>query len=172
MTSNADVKARIARYDELREDSNAYLDNTLPGHIRKAMMLIGSATGNDPTLRSPLPPEEFTMGLQKATTGNGPGLHSHETVEIFMALSGTWRLYWIDDEGECEVEFRTWDVASIPAGVWRGLTVTSEGEGLLLAVRGGERGGGVAWHPSVIEDAARHGRTLDAEGRLMIAPAS
>jgi len=160
---------RVARFGELRRDSGSYLDDALPGHVRSAMMLIGTTKGrNDPSLGSPLPPEDFTMGPQHAATGNGPGLHSHTTVEVFMPLSGTWRLYWIDDEGEAETELGTWDVASIPPEVWRGLELTSEGDGLLLAVRGGADGGGLAWHPSVLEEAARHGRTLDDEGRLVV----
>jgi quercetin dioxygenase-like cupin family protein len=169
MATTQDVISRIARFDELRRDSGSYLDDSLPGHIRDAMMLIGTSRGrNDPSLTSPLPPEDFTMGLQHATTGNGPGLHSHTTVEVFMALSGTWRLYWIADDGEGESELATWDVASVPAGVWRGLELTSEGDGLLLAVRGGGHGGDLAWHPSILEEAARHGRTLDDQGRLVI----
>jgi mannose-6-phosphate isomerase-like protein (cupin superfamily) len=168
MASRAEVLSRIARFDELREDTNSFLDMQVPGHVRKAMMLMGAATGNDPSLTSPLPSDDFTMGFQMASTGNGPGLHSHQTVEVFVAMSGTWRFYWIDNEGEAEAEFRRWDVVSVPPGVWRGLELTSEGEGLLLAVRGGASGGGVAWHPSAIEEAARHGRTLDANGRLVI----
>jgi mannose-6-phosphate isomerase-like protein (cupin superfamily) len=173
MASRQEMLSRIVSYDSLRQDTDNYLDITLPGHARTAMMLIGGAgVSNDLTLRSPLPPEQgFTMGLQRASTGNGPGLHSHATVEVFMSLSGTWRLYWIDDEGEGEVEFRPWDVASIPAGVWRGLEVTSEEEGVLLAVRGGADGGGLAWHPSILEAAARQGRTVDEEGRLVLEPA-
>jgi hypothetical protein len=62
-------------------------------------------------------------------------------------------------------------VASIPAGVWRGLSLVSVGEGLLLAVRGGADGGGIAWHPSIIETAAEQGRTLDESGRLVVAGA-
>ena len=117
MTNRAEMLGRVARFDELRRDSGSYLDDDLPGHVRTAMMLIGTSRGrNDPSLASPLPPEDFTMGLQHAMTGNGPGLHSHRTVEVFMALSGTWRLYWIDDDGESETELRTWDVASVPAG--------------------------------------------------------
>ena len=169
MATRSEILSRIARFDELREDDNSYLDMQVPGHLRKAMMLIGAATGNDPSLMSPLPSEEFTMGFQMCGTGNGPGLHSHETVEVFVAMSGTWRLYWIDDEGEGETEFRTWDTVSVPPGVWRGLELTSEGDGLLLAVRGGARGGGVQWHPSQLEKAARYGRTLDQNGKLVIA---
>jgi quercetin dioxygenase-like cupin family protein len=170
MASRAEVLERIARYDALRQDTHAYLDITLPGHARSTMMLVGAmGVSNDPTLTSPLPPEEgFTMGMQRASTGNGPGLHSHHSVEVFVALSGTWKLYWIDDEGEAETEFRTWDVASIPAGVWRGLTVTSEEDGLLLAVRGGADGGGIEWHPSIIEAAAKQGRLLSDEGTLPV----
>lgn len=175
MDASRKVTDRIARFSELRRDVDSYLDDTLPGHVRSAMMLIGTSKGrNDPTLASPLPPEEFTMGLQEMTSGNGPGLHSHRTVEVFMPLSGTFRLYWIDDETgeEGEDVLATWDVVSVPANVWRGLELTSPGDGLLLAVRGGADGGGIAWHPSVLEEAARHGRTLDDDGRLVVAPGS
>ena len=171
MASRAEMLSRIAHYDNRREDTGAFLDITLPGHARTTMLLVGSGTGNDPNLRAPLPPEDFTVGMQKATTGNGPGLHSHTTVEVFVSMSGTWRLYWIDDEGEADAELGPWDVASIPAGVWRGLSLVSEGEGLLLAVRGGTDGGGIAWHPSIIEAAAEQGRTLDESGRLVVAGA-
>jgi hypothetical protein len=89
-----------------------------------------------------------------------------------MALSGTWRLYWITEDGEDgEMMFDTWDVASVPAGVWRGLELTSEGDGVLLAVRGGADGGGISWHPSIIEEAARAGRTLGEDGKIVMAQA-
>lgn len=169
MATRQEVTARIVRYTHLREDRHNYLDITLPGHVRTAMMLIGGqGVSNDPALKSPLPPEDrFTVGMQKAKKGNGPGLHRHRTVEVFVALAGMWRLYWIDDEGECATEFNAWDVASIPSGVWRGLEVIGDEEGLLLAIRGGADGGDIEWHSSIIEEAAKHGRTLDNERRLV-----
>jgi hypothetical protein len=39
-----------------------------------------------------------------------------------------------------------------------------------MAVRGGADGGGIAWHESVLEEARKHGRTLDEDGRLVISP--
>jgi quercetin dioxygenase-like cupin family protein len=163
---------RIAHFKDLREDRDLYLDDRLPGHVRSALMLIGTGGGrNDPSRENPLPAENFTMGMQKASPGNGPGLHSHSAVEVFVVLSGTWRFSWIDAEGTGTAVLGPHDVFSVPAHVWRAAENCGDDDGILLAVRGARDGGGISWHPSIIEDASRFGRTLDEDGRLVVSQA-
>jgi mannose-6-phosphate isomerase-like protein (cupin superfamily) len=151
----------IARYADLRHAERAFLDNIVEGHIRENFNLVGTTAGaNDPDGRYPLGAAGFSIGFQRAEPGNGPGLHSHLAVEVFIILVGRWRLYWLDQDGEGSAELGPFDAASIPATVWRGLEVVGHEPGVLLAVRDRFDGGGIDWHPSIIEAAENAGRVL------------
>jgi quercetin dioxygenase-like cupin family protein len=164
------MQARIARFAGLPAVPNAYLDNGLPGHSRDTLNIIGTSVGrNDPDAKHPLGSAELTLGMQRAEPGNGPGLHSHEAIEVFVILAGRWRAYWIDQDGEGEAELEPFDVISVPAGVWRGLEVIGDETGVICAARDRADGGGLTWHPSIIESAERAGRSL-IDGRVVTAP--
>ena len=170
LLSRAEMEARIARFDDLRPAPGAYLDNGLPGHCRDTLNIIGTAVGrNDPDAVHPLGSAELTFGMQRAEPGNGPGLHSHEAVEVFVILAGRWRAYWIDQDGEGEAELASFDTISVPAGVWRGLEVIGDQTGVICAARDRADGGGLTWHPSVIEAAESAGRVL-RDGRVVTVP--
>jgi mannose-6-phosphate isomerase-like protein (cupin superfamily) len=87
-------------------------------------------------------------------------------VEVFVALTGRWALpYATAPDGEVrEVVLGSWDVCSVPAGVWRGFRNAGEERAYLLVVVGGTDAGRLTWAPDVLERAAAAGQRLDADG--------
>jgi mannose-6-phosphate isomerase-like protein (cupin superfamily) len=157
------LEGRIARFAELEGNEGLFIDTVLPGGQRTIWSIIGQNVGEDRGARPAIRPEDFHLAILRAAPGNGAGLHTHTTVEVFMPLTGRWQLFYGEDE-EHEVILDPWDVCSVPAGVWRGFRNAGDDEAHLLVVVGGTDAGRLTWAPKVLEEAARHGRTLDASG--------
>ena len=101
-----------------------------------------------------------------AEPGKGAALHSHTTVEVFVAMSGRWAVFW-GDEGENEIELDTFDLVSVPVGVMRGFRNIGDGHAYLMAILGGTDAGKVSWADMVLSQAKETGLELDEEGNLV-----
>src|SRR2546422_8893321 len=111
---------RVARFRELRPSTQAFVDTRLPEHQRKIFNVIGRGVTEDPGLAPAIPDARaFNLPYVGADPGKGAALHAHPTVEVFVALTGRWAVYW-GDEGEQEVVLEPFDTISIPPGVMRG----------------------------------------------------
>ena len=51
--------------------------------------------------------EGFNLGYCKAKPGQGPVMHNHDTNETFIAMTGTWRASWEDENGQGRI-CRSW----------------------------------------------------------------
>ena len=163
------LDGRVARFGELSGNDALLLDTAIPGFARTIWSVIGRNVGEDRSERPPISPEDFHLAIIRASPGNGTALHTHTTVEVFMPLTGSWLVVY-GDGGERELRLEQWDVCSVPAGVWRGFRNAGAEEAYLLAVVGGTDAGRLTWAPGVLEEAARHGRTLDEEGFMRAGP--
>ena len=162
-----EMLARTARFKELKSSKQAFIDTRIPGHERDIFNVIGTGVTED----ADLPPaitaaEGFNVTYVGAEPGNGAALHSHPTVEVFIAMSGRWSVFW-GDEGENEVELDQWDVVSVPVGVMRGFRNIGDSHANLMALLGGTNAGKVDWANSVLSQAAETGLSLDTEGNLV-----
>lgn len=165
-TTDPRMKQRIARFKDLTFGEVACLDTLFPQHARKIAHVIGAAACEDPALSPAIPEaEDFHVILIRAEKGKGASLHSHPTVEVFMPLTGDWKVYW-GDNGEFETKLGQFDTISVPSGVMRGFTSESEGEHLLLAING-EKSGPLAWPAETLARARERGYALDDEGLLV-----
>lgn len=157
---------RVARFEELQPNTQAFIDSQLPGHERENFRIIGLGVSEDPSHRAAIThPHDFNIGGIKAGPGKGAALHSHPTVEVFIPFSGRWAVYWGDD-GENEVVLGPLDTISVPPGVMRGFRNVSDDEAFLLTIIGGADPGRVTWSPGVLEQAAQRGVYLDERGNL------
>ncbi len=163
---NADPLAgRVARFAELEGNEALFVDTVIPGYARTIWSIVGRNVGEDRGQSPAIPAEDFHLAVIRAAPGNGSALHTHTTVEVFMALTGSWQLFYGEDE-EREVVLEQWDVASVPAGVWRGFRNAGDEDAYLLALVGGTDAGRLTWAPKVVEEARRRGKTLDAAGYM------
>jgi mannose-6-phosphate isomerase-like protein (cupin superfamily) len=153
--SMADMHKRVARFKELRSSSQAFLDSLIPGVTEDASLNPAITDARD-----------FNLALVHAGPGKGAALHAHPTVEVFIALSGRWAVYW-GDEGEQEILLEPWDTISVPPGVMRGFRNAGQKEAYLMAILGGTDAGHVVWSPTVLEKAKATGLALDKKGNLV-----
>jgi mannose-6-phosphate isomerase-like protein (cupin superfamily) len=162
-----EMNARIARFKGLKPSKQAFVDTRIPGHERDIFNVIGMGVTEDSDLAPAIAAAEgFNVTYVGAEPGNGAALHSHPTVEVFIAMSGRWAVFWGDD-GEHEVELEPWDVISVPVGVMRGFRNIGDGYANLMALLGGTDAGKVDWAQSVLDKAADTGLGLDAKGNLV-----
>jgi len=157
---------RVARFKNLKPSTRAFLDTAIPGFERLIYNVIGRGVTEDASLAPAITDaRDFNMTLVKKVPGNRVGLHDHPTVEVFMALTGRWGVYW-GDEAENEVTLEQWDVISVPPGVMRGFRNIGSEDAYLLAILGGSDSGHVEWSPKVLETARQHGVELDERGNV------
>jgi mannose-6-phosphate isomerase-like protein (cupin superfamily) len=165
--SMADMQKRVARFKDLRSSSQAFVDSLIPGHERKIFNVIGHGVTEDASLNPAITDaRDFNLAMVHAEPGKGAALHAHPTVEVFIALSGRWAVYW-GDEGEQEIVLERWDTISVPPGVMRGFRNAGKEDAYLLAVLGGTDAGRVVWSPKVLEKAKKTGLALDKKGNLV-----
>jgi uncharacterized RmlC-like cupin family protein len=165
--SMADMQKRVARFKELKSSSQAFVDALIPGHERKIFNVIGHGVTEDASLNPAITDaKDFNLALVQAGPGKGAALHAHPTVEVFIALSGRWAVYW-GDEGEQEIVLEPWDTISVPPGVMRGFRNAGQDDAYLMAVLGGTDAGRVVWSPKVLEQAKATGLSLDKKGNLV-----
>ena len=158
---------RVARFKELQPSRKAFVDSLIPGHEREIFNVIGRGVTEDTTLRPAITDaRDFNLTLVRAEPGKGAALHAHTTVEVFMALSGRWTVYW-GDAGEHELVLEQWDTISVPPGVMRGFRNAGTESGYLMAILGGTDAGHVSWSPAVLERANTTGLALDDAGNLL-----
>jgi mannose-6-phosphate isomerase-like protein (cupin superfamily) len=162
-----EMMRRVARFKDLKPSRKAFVDSMIPGHEREIFNVIGRGVTEDTTLSPAITDaRDFNLTLVRAEPGKGAALHAHPTVEVFMALSGRWSVYW-GDGGEQEIVLEQWDTISVPPGVMRGFRNAGAEPGYLMAVLGGTEAGHVSWSPDVLEKAKETGLALDAEGNLV-----
>lgn len=146
--TRAEMLAKVFRFRQLPSSENAFIDSALPEHQRVMMGVIGAGTAEENLSSQVSVAENYHVDLVKAGPGKGAALHSHDSEETFICLTGRWRVSW-GDEGEESVELNYLDGIWVPAGVMRAFENTSNDEALLLAILGGKTPGHVVWAESI-----------------------
>ena len=175
MTANENEVHR-ADFDELEGYSELWIDTRLPNHERTLYNLIGTHVSEDPDVEAGIPPADnsiggFNIGIIEASPGNGAAYHDHETVEVFIPLTGRWEIYYGEDNDELEGEERAilepWDAIQVSPGVYRGFRNAGDDDAYLMAITGGQDPGRITWPEMIIEQAEERGLTRDEEGNLV-----
>lgn len=159
------LAGRVARFADLEPSSALFIDTVLPGYARTIWSIVGQNVGENRDVQPAVPPDGFHLAVIEAEPGNGSALHTHTTVEVFMALTGSWRVFY-GDAGQLEVVLEQWDVCSVPPGVWRGFENHGDTAAHLLAIVGGTDAGRLTWAPEILDRARARGRTLDEQGYM------
>lgn len=162
-----EMRQRVAVWKNLKSSSMPLVDAVLPQFNREIFNIIGRGVTEDATMEVAIPDaRDFHMAIIKAGPGKGTGLHTHETLEVFMPLTGTWSVQWGDD-GENELTIGEWDVISIPTKIMRGFRNDSPHEAVLLSILGGTDPGKVGWCEQVMNAVKGKGYSLDEDGNIV-----
>ena len=134
--SRAEMDARMWRFRSLTPSPRAFLDCTLPGHVRTLYSALGPGADDEQLEGTAVEDaENYFIDFVKAGPNNGAALHSHGSEETFVALTGRWEVYWGDDGGE-SVVLEPFDGIVVPGGVLRGFRNVGDEESVLLTVLG------------------------------------
>ncbi len=159
------MRERVAVFRETRPSQMPLIDAVMPQFQRELFSMIGNGVAEDPSVRPPIPADGFHLSIVRAGPGKGSALHSHQTVEVFMPLTGRFSVQW-GDEGEHELTLEQYDVISLPTGVLRGFRNESAEDAMMLVVIGGDDPGQVDWIGEVRDAARAGGFDLDENGKI------
>ncbi len=144
----AAMLANVFRFGQMPQSDRAFIDAVMPGHNRILMGALGRGTADENLRPQVETAENYHIDFIKAEPGNGAALHSHDTEETFICLTGRWRVAWGND-GEEHVDLGYLDGICCPPGVMRSFSNVSEAPALLLSVLGGREPGHVIWARSI-----------------------
>jgi mannose-6-phosphate isomerase-like protein (cupin superfamily) len=163
------MEARVVRYADLRPCYNAFIDTRTPGsEAKENFTIIGPGVSENPEQYVHIAePHGFNIGGARQPPGCVNSQHSHDTAEVFVVHSGTWRFDLGEHGDDAQVILHPSDVISLPTGMFRGFTNVGDDIGYLFAVLGGDEPGRVLWAPQVFDMAADYGLVLLENGQLI-----
>jgi len=163
------IADRIVRYGDLRPCLDAFIDTRTPGSDQKEnFTIIGPGVSENPNQHVHIAePHGFNIGGARQPPGCNNSQHSHETVEVFYAHSGTWRMNLGEHGDDAQAILQPGDLISIPTRAFRGFTNVGDDTGFLWAVLGGDDPGRVLWAPQVFDMAEEYGLVLMEDGMLV-----
>ncbi len=140
----------VFRFGAMPDSDRAFIDAVMPGHNRILMGALGRGTSDENLKPQVETAENYHIDFIKAEPGNGAALHSHDTEETFICLTGRWRVTW-GNTGEESVELGYLDGICCPPGVMRSFSNISGETALLLSILGGKEPGHVVWSSAIHE---------------------
>ena len=152
-----EMMKRVARFKDLKGFDGGLPDSKMPGCERTLFNVIGFqppaghrrggvtspvGDGRGPACRHQ-DQRRLQPRLLQGQTGPRAEMHNHDTNETFIAMTGTWRASWEDENGKVEyVDLDPLDVVSFPPGMIRRFENVTEGdpdeESILMFVIGGD----------------------------------
>ncbi len=168
MTRDA-VRERLVRRADMVACKVAFIDCKMPGsHLKENYSLIGAGvTQSKNQVVNLAEPHGFSLGVAAMPPGITNNLHVHYTAEVFMIYRGQWTFRWGAEGKDGEITGGPGDVVSVPTWIFRGFTNTGNEDGWIFTALGGDDTGGIIWHPSILENAARHGLYLTQDNMLV-----
>ncbi|MFM0187986.1 cupin domain-containing protein [Paraburkholderia nemoris] len=162
-------QGRLVRYADLVPCTNAFIDARSPGSDRKEnFTIIGPGVAENPHQYVHISEAHgFNIGGARQPPHCTNSQHSHDTAEVFIIYSGTWRFVWGEFADAGEVVLEPGDTISIPIHVFRGFENIGDDVGFMFSVLGGDDPGRVHWAPHVIEKARNYGLALLDNGQLV-----
>jgi mannose-6-phosphate isomerase-like protein (cupin superfamily) len=147
-----EMEARVARFHNLQPTED-YIDSGIPGCERTTLRVLGHQP------HAPLAAEGFHMSIVRCEPGKSAPLHDHLTQEVFVALTGSWEIFW-GPEGQRKVVLEQWDTVTVPPGLSRGFRNVSAGPAYLMGMASGNDPGMITWPNQVKAAALAVGITL------------
>jgi quercetin dioxygenase-like cupin family protein len=167
--TEAEALKRLVRRSDMVAEKVAFIDCKMPGsHLKENYSLIGpGVTQSSSQVVSLSEPHGFSLGVAAMPAGITNNLHVHYTAETFMIFKGTFKFRWGDNGRDGEVIGETGDVVSMPTWIFRGFSNIGDGDGWIFTALGGDKTGGILWHPHILEVAAEHGLYLTKQNMMV-----
>lgn len=139
------LKTRVARFDEIEPDWDAFADSQIEGRRRAQHRFIG-AGGSGKHDPKAIPAGGFTLSIMRVPPGQGGSAHTHEIEEAFFVLDGVLTVFFEDAEGRrVTTKLKKWEVVSCPAGILHGFENEGTEDVLMQTFIGSGRPGPVGY---------------------------
>ncbi|MDA0662596.1 MAG: cupin domain-containing protein [Proteobacteria bacterium] len=153
MPKDIDPENQVIRFNELDTMESPFqpADMALERFARHRYSVVGRPAEKTAAGKGTGAVKDFSVVYISCEPGKGIGAHAHSNAEVFIPMSGRWRVT-MHGETEQAVELGPWDVISVPPDVMHGAENIGEDEAWLLAINAG---GGTAkshWHPELIAE--------------------
>ncbi len=163
MPTDIDPENQVIRFNELDKMESPFqpADMALERFARHRYSVVGRPAEKTAAGKGPGDVKDFSVVYISCEPGKGIGSHAHSNAEVFIPMSGRWRVT-MRDETEKSVELSAWDVISVPPDVMHGAENIGEETAWLLAINAG---GGTAkshWDPKLVAEILAAGGKVDA----------
>lgn len=154
--AESELLRRIITPTQFVADPSAFIDVHLPRSSGKtSFSFIGAGvTQNDQAQTNLVEPHGFCVGGAGLKPGMINNFHLHYTAEVFVCVTGTWKMM-IGLDNQQEVVIKPGDFFSVPTWVFRGFENIGADDGFMFALLGGDEPGGILWAPDVLDRARR-----------------
>jgi mannose-6-phosphate isomerase-like protein (cupin superfamily) len=162
------IRRRVIEPSQFVADKSAFIDVRLPRSQGKASYsFIGpGVTQNKDAFVNLGEPHGYCIGAASMLPGVVNNPHLHYTAEVFMCLSGEWRID-IGSPVEHSLFVRPGDVFSVPTWVFRSFENIGDHEGFLYTVLGADDPGGIVWAPHILRAARETGLALNLDHEVV-----
>ena len=166
MADGEAAQATVVRFKELEPLRKHPADTRLERYKRERYSVIGRPDER-PAGAPAGPAIDVNFGYMKCGPGKGNCSHHHPQWEIFIPLSGRWKL--VVEGGELErretLTLDRWDMIILPPNTFHEATNISDEDGWMMSINPGVKGAPYTIHPEVIEALRQFSDTAGAAAR-------
>jgi len=154
-----DLEDCVVRFRDLGAHESPFhpFDMQLDRFDRKRFSVIGRPAEQAGATKSTHQVKEFSVVYLSCEPGKGIGAHGHATPEVFIVLSGRWKLTLGADEERSTI-LEPFDVISVPPDAMHGAVNVSDGTAWLMAINAGHAGAKIRWAPKLVEEIRAMGK--------------
>jgi mannose-6-phosphate isomerase-like protein (cupin superfamily) len=143
----------VVRFDDLQPLQKHPADTRLERYKRERYSVVGRAGERPPGAPGADLEVGINFGYMKCASGRGNCSHHHPQWEIFIPLSGRWRI--VVEGGEVEgrqsLELGPNDMIIVPPETFHEATNISNEDAWIMSINPGAKGAPYTIHPEVIE---------------------
>ena len=157
--SHKDLEKYFIRYSELDSHQSSFhpFDTRLERYQRTRYSVVGRPKEGTKDGKYHDEGAGFSVVYLKIDAGKGVGMHSHASSEVFIPMSGKWR---VQIEGGMESVAFPWDVLSVPPNLLHGLENISENTAFIMAINSGNTGATIRLSTELIEELRSNGEDV------------
>lgn len=148
MTLSEFASTYVVRAKELQPTRGAPPDARLPRFVRDRFMVLGRRSERANGDTGPAVNAGINLAYVKCEPGKGFCSHKHPDCEIFVVLSGSWRI----DVAGSEVTVGPMDVVAVPGDVFHAATNVGEEAAFMMSINTGDDTAPYKIHPSILAE--------------------
>lgn len=142
----------VVRFADLKASAGAPPDAKLERFDRERLMVLGRQSERPTGEPGPAIDAGINLAYVRCEPGKGFCAHKHPGWEIFVPMSGRWR---ISIEGEADVEIGAWDAMAVPGDVFHGAMNVGDCKAVMMSINPGSDTARFAIAPDILAEIRR-----------------